>query len=92
MNSSICKNACICICSTLVNWDALDAHVKQFGKEIAVVKGDGYCFLSSVMKALSVDCGQNVQREWLANQVLDHMYKTANTMQVSMKMVVPEQC
>ena len=65
MNSSICKNACIC--STPVNWDALDAHVKQFGKEIAVVKGDGYCFLSSVTKALSVDCGQNVQRESLAN-------------------------
>ena len=77
MNSSICKNACICICSTLVNWDALDAHVKQFGKEIAVVKGDGYCFLSSVMKALSVDCGQNVQRESLANQVLDHMYENS---------------
>ena len=57
-----------------------------------MVKGDGYCFLSSVMKALSVDCGQNVQCESLANQVLDHMYKTANTMQVSMKMVVPEQC
>ena len=75
MNSSICKNACICICSTPVNWHALDAHVKQFGKEIVVVKGDGYCFLSSVMKALSVDCGQNVQRESLANQVLDHMYK-----------------
>ena len=67
MNSSICKNACICICSTSVNWDAPDAHVKQFGKEIVVVKGDGYCFLSSV------DCGQNVQREWLANQVLDHI-------------------
>ena len=77
MNSSICKNACICICSTLVNWDALDAHVKQFGKEIAVVKGDGYCFLSSVTKALSVDCGQNVQRESLANQVLDHMYENS---------------
>ena len=77
MNSSICKKACICICSTLVNWDALDAHVKQFGKEIAVVKGDGYCFLSSVMKALSVDCGQNVQCEWLANQVLDHMYENS---------------
>ena len=70
-------NACICICSTLVNWDALDAQVKQFGKEIAVVKGDGYCFLSSVTKALSVDCGQNVQREWLANQVLDHMYENS---------------
>ena len=77
MNSSICKNACICICSTPVNWDALDAHVKQFGKEISVVKGDGYCFLSSVTKALSVDCGQNVQREWLANQVLDHMYENS---------------
>ena len=75
MNSSICKNACICICSTPVNWDALDAHIKQFGKEIAVVKGDGYCFLSSVTKALSVDCGQNVQLESLANQVLDHMYE-----------------
>ena len=77
MNSSICKNACSCICSTPVNWDALDAHVKQFGKEIAVVKGDGYCFLSSVTKALSVDCGQNVQRESLANQVLDHMYENS---------------
>ena len=77
MNSSICKNACICICSTPVNWDALDAHVKQFGKEISVVKGDGYCFLSSVMKALSVDCGQNVQHELLANQVLDHMYENS---------------
>ena len=60
-----------------VNLDALDAHVKQFGKEIAVVKGDGYCFLSSVKKALSVDCGQNVQRESLANQVLDHMYENS---------------
>ena len=77
MNSSICKNACICICSTPVNWDALDVHVKQFGKEIAVVKGDGYCFLSSVTKALSVDCGQNVQHESLANQVLDHMYENS---------------
>ena len=74
MNSSICKNACICICSTSVNWDALGAHLKQFGKEIAVVKGDGYCFLSSVMKALSVDHSQNVQHELLANQVLDHMH------------------
>ena len=77
MNSSICKNACICICSTQVNWDALDAHVKQFGKEIAVSKGNGYCFLSSVTKALSVDCGQNVQCESLANQVLDHMYENS---------------
>ena len=77
MNSSICKNTCICICSTPVNWDALDAHVKQFGKEIAVVKGDGYCFLSSVTKALSVDCGQNVQCELLANQVLDRMYENS---------------
>ena len=77
MNSSICKNACICICSTPVNWDTLDAHVKQFDKEIAVVKGDGYCFLSSVTKALSVDCGQNVQCESLANQVLDHMYENS---------------
>ena len=77
MNSSICKNACICICSTPVNWDALGAHLKQFGKEIAVVKGDGYCFLSSVMKALLVDCGENVQHESLANQVLDHMYENS---------------
>ena len=77
MNSSICKNAWICICSTPVNWDALDAHVKQFDKEIAVVKRDGYCFLSSVTKALSVDCGQNVQRESLAYQVLDHMYENS---------------
>ena len=75
MNSSICKNACIC--STPVNWDALGAHVKQFGKEIAVVKGNGYCFLSSVTKALSVDCCQNVQHELLANQVLDHMYENS---------------
>ena len=76
MNSSICKNACICICSTLVSWDALGAHLKQFSKEIAVVKGDGYCFLSSITKALSVDSGQNVQHELLlANQVLDHMYE-----------------
>ena len=64
-------------CSTPVDWDALDAHIKQFGKEIAVVKGDGYCFLSSVTKALSVDCGQNVQHESLANQVLDHMYENS---------------
>ena len=71
MNSSICKNACIC--STPANWDALGAHLKQFGKEIAVVNKDGYCFLSSIMKALSVDCGQNVQHESLANQVLGHM-------------------
>ena len=77
MNSSICKNASICICSTLVNWDAIDPHIKQFGKEIAVVKGDGCCFLSSVMKALSVDCGQKVQRESLANQVLHHMYENS---------------
>ena len=73
MNSSICKNAYICISSTPVNWDALGAHLKQFGKEIAVVKGDGYCFLSSITKALSVDRDQNVQCELLANQVLDHM-------------------
>ena len=77
MNSSICKNACICICSTPVNWDALGAHLKQFDKEIAVVKWGGYCFLSSITKALSVDCGQNVQRESLANQVLDHMYENS---------------
>ena len=64
-------------CSTPVDWDALDVHVKQFGKEIAVVKGDGYCFFSSVTKALSVDCGQNVQCESLANQVLDHMYENS---------------
>ena len=44
---------------------------------MAVVKGDGYCFLSSVTKALSVDCGQNVQCESLANQVLDHMYENS---------------
>ena len=77
MNSSICKNACICICSTPVNWDALGVHLKQFGKEIAVVKRDVYCFLSSVMKALSVDCGQSVQHESLANEVLDHMYENS---------------
>ena len=42
-----------------------------------MVRGDGYCFLSSVMKALSIDCCQNVQRESLANQVLDHMYENS---------------
>ena len=49
------------ICSTPVNWNALGAHLNQFGKEIAVVKGDGYCFLSSVTKALVRDCGKIVQ-------------------------------
>ena len=32
---------------------------------------------ASVTKALSVDCGQNVQCESLANQVLDHMYENS---------------
>ena len=63
------------ICSTPVNLNALGAHLNQFGKEIAVVKGDGYCFLSSVTKALARDCGKIVQRKSLGNQVLDHMYK-----------------
>ena len=63
------------ICSTPVNWNALSAHLNQFGKEIAVVKGDGYCFLSSVTKALARDCGKIVQCESLGNQVLDHMYE-----------------
>ena len=49
-------------------------HLQYSGK---LVKGDGYCFLSSVTKALSVDCGQNVQRESLANQILDHMYENS---------------
>ena len=63
------------ICSTPVNWNALSAHLNQFGKEIAVVKGDGYCFLSSVTKALARDCGKIVQCKSLGNEVLDHMYK-----------------
>ena len=63
------------ICSTPVNWNGLSAHMNQFGKEIAVVKGDGYCFLSSVTKALERDCGKIVLHESLGNQVLDHMYK-----------------
>ena len=54
------------ICSTPVNWNALSAHLNQFGKQIAVVKGDGYCFLSSVTKVLARDCGKIV---------LDHMYE-----------------
>ena len=63
------------ICSTPVNWNALSAHLNQFGKEIAVVKEDGYCFLSSVTKALARDCGKIVQHKSLGNQVLDHMYE-----------------
>ena len=63
------------ICSIPVNWNALGAHLNQFGKEIAVVKGDVYCFLSSVTKALARDCGKIVQCESSGNQVLDHMYK-----------------
>ena len=63
------------ICSTPVNWNALGAHLNQFGKEIAVVKGDGYCFLLSVTKALAKDCRKIVQHESLDNQVLDHMYE-----------------
>ena len=63
------------ICSTPVNWTALIAHLNQFGQEIAVVKGDGYCFLSSVTKALARDCGKIVQHESLGNEVLDHMYE-----------------
>ena len=63
------------ICSTPVNWNALGAHLNQFEKEIAVVKADGYCFLSSVTKALARNCGKIVQHESLGNQVLDHMYE-----------------
>ena len=63
------------ICSTPVNWNVLGAHLNQFGKEIAVVKGDGYCFLSSVTKALARDCGKIVQHKSLGNEVLDHMYE-----------------
>ena len=63
------------IYSTPVNWNALGAHLNQFGKEIATVKGDGYCFLSSVTKALARDCGKIIQPESLGNQVLDHLYE-----------------
>ena len=63
------------ICSTPINWNALGAHLNQFRKEIPVVKGDGYCFLSSVTKALARDCGKIVQHKSLGNQVLDHMYE-----------------
>ena len=71
------------ICSTPVNWNALCAHLNQFGKEIAVVKGDGYCFLSSVTKALARDCGKIVQCKSLGNQVLHHMYKHCKYGQLS---------
>ena len=63
------------ICSTPVNWNTLGAHLNQFWKEIAVVKGDGYCFLSSVAKALARDCGKIMQCESLGYQVLNHMYE-----------------
>ena len=63
------------ICSTPVNWNALGAHLNQFRKGIAVVKGDGYCFLSSVTIALARDCGKIIQHKSLGNQVLDHMYE-----------------
>ena len=52
--------------------------MNQFGKEISVIPGNGYCFLSSVIKALARDCGVSVQRDSLANQVLDHMYEHSN--------------
>ena len=76
------------ICSTPVNWNALSAHLNQFWKEIAVVKGDGYCFLPSVMKALARDCGKIVQHESLGNEVLDHIYEHYSIMPAFMKMVV----
>ena len=52
--------------------------MNQFGKEIYVIPGDGYCFLSSVTKALARDCTVSVQHNSLANQVLDHMYEHSN--------------
>ena len=64
--------------STPVDWHALGVHLNQFGKEIFIIPGDGYCFLSSITKALARDCGVSVQCNSLANQVLDHMYKHSN--------------
>ena len=80
------------ICSTPVNWNALGAHLNPFGKEITVVKGDVYCFLSSVTKALGRDCGKIVQHKSLGNQVLDHMYDIPSIMPTFMKMVVHGPC
>ena len=52
--------------------------MNQFGKEISVTPGNGYCFLSYITKALARDCGVSTQRDSLANQVLDHMYEHSN--------------
>ena len=52
--------------------------MNQFGKEISIIPGDGYCFLSSITKALARDCTVSVQCNSLANQVLDHMYEHIN--------------
>ena len=49
--------------------------LKPIWERDASSKGDGYCFLSSVTKALARDCGKIVQCESLGNEVLDHMYK-----------------
>ena len=49
--------------------------MNQLGKEISVIPSDGYCFLSSITKALARNCGVSVQCDSLANQVLDHMYE-----------------
>ena len=52
--------------------------MNQFGKEICVIPGDGYCFLSSITKALARDCAVSVQHDTLANKVLDDMYEHSN--------------
>ena len=47
-------------------------------KEISIIPGDGYCFLSSITKGLARDCRVSVQCDSLADQVLDHMYEHSN--------------
>ena len=38
--------------STPVSWDELGKHLGQFGEEIKPIKGDGYCFINSVIAGI----------------------------------------
>ena len=80
------------ICSTPVNWNALGAHLNQFGKEIAVVKGDDYCFRSSVTKALARDCGKLYSVNLWVIKFLITCTNIPSIMPAFMKMVVHGPC
>ena len=59
-------------------WDMVDAHLATKEKYVLPIRGEGFCFLQSVLAALQVDHGKKISLTTATHTVMNHLLDQAN--------------